>query len=208
MKVNLKSYGIIFIFLFTYQIIFSQSLQTLKEDRGYKEIKLGSNINQYNCFERIGKATGGQSLVFATAGINQSKISVHKFVPNSDYPYYKIGDVDIFEIMVTVHVDRIMSIKFKIEKNNDILPLLKYRYGPNTSYKELVMSTYKWETNDGIVCSLNGYGGIKGMTTYAYILEFEDIGYMALLKEKSLEQREANSRAKEKELRNQARTSF
>lgn len=206
MKFKVKSLCVILFFMFSNHILYSQSLYNLKEDKGYKEIKLGNDITEYDCFEQIGRPTGFQSLAFATSGIDQSKILNYKFAPNSQYPYYKIGDVEIYNLEVMTYNQKIYEIKIYLAPHVDILPILKYRFGENTSYDDLLFPSYKWKTNDGIVCELIGYGGGERIKTY--ILQYKDEKIADIMKQEAEKQKESNRLERERKLRNQAKSGF
>lgn len=184
---------------------FSQSLSSLSIDRGFREIKLGSSINNYNCF--VLNDNLKPSLSFLFLGDVGEEISAYEFVANADYPYKEIGDIEILQMSVLVRNEKIIRIKLILEKRNDILQLLTYRYGEHTKYEDMVMPKYLWEANSGITCTLIGLGKMP-VTTYSYILEYNDQKYWDSLKEEVTKRQEFNKQVKERKLKEQAKTQF
>ena len=146
------------------------------------------------------------SFFYATDGVDQSKMMIYDFVPNSDYPYYKIGNIDLHKMEVMTYKGKIYKITIYLPPHTDILPLLKYRYGEHTKYDELVFPIYEWETSNGITCELMGYGG--GSEVKTYLLKYEDRNIKERIKMDAEKQKEINQRNKERKLREQARTDF
>ncbi len=206
MKNNFNTTIFLLLFLLVSNTFYAQNLEVLKEDRGYKEIRLGNDISQYNCFKQEGRPHGAQSLALAVGGKDQSKIMVYNFLPNSDYPYYKIGDVEIYKLEVMTYNQKIYEIKIYLAPHVDILPILKYRFGDYTNYDEMIFPTYKWKTNNGIVCELLGYGGDDYIKTY--ILKYTDEKITDLMEQEAENQKEFDRLKKERKLKDQAKSGF
>lgn len=202
---KLKVRLILLIFIFTKSITYSQDLSKLSEDKGFREIKLGSNISKFNCF-KLNNSLKPFTYKYYSGIYNE--ISAYEFIPNSSYPYYKIGDIGIYEIKVLVYQNKIFQIEIIIEKNKDILELLKYRYGNYTSFDNSTIPEYSWNTNNGIAFKLHGYDNKSKLTVNSYILEYEDSLYWKALMEINESKNEAEKRERINKLKEQAKTQF
>lgn len=204
---KLKFYQLFFILLLTSYSTYSQELLKLTEDRGFREIKLGANIDQFNCFKLDNSLRPHITLALYYAVADE--ITAYIFTPNEDYPYHKIGDVEIFRITVLAHQGRIFEIGINIKKNNDIFELLKYRYGNYTSFDNTVLPKYSWDIKEGITCKLIGYGKAdERLEIKSYVIKYIDNPYWKILSEKNNQKIESIKRAKENELKKQAKNQF
>lgn len=206
MKTVSKASLILLLLFLSTNLSNAQNLTVLNDDRGYKEIKLGSDINDYNCFEKKGNPTGIASLSLALGGKDQSKIVIHNFHPNLDFPYYDIGDIKINGIEVMTYDEKIYEITLFLSPHRDILPILKYRFGNYTSFDDFVLPIYKWKTSMDIVCELLGYG-IDG-NIENHLLKYKDERIIKRMKQEGKEQQELDRLKKDRELKDKAKSGF
>jgi len=134
----------LFLFIATF-FCFPQDINKLKENNGFRKIKLGTNVLEY------------PSLV------KQSSDNKGYFNPWYDYNYAfdqytfkgyeKIGDAKIHRIFVKTLDAKIYEIMLVVDKNEGIFELLKIAYGnPNTD--DIETGALVWRTDNNIECSV------------------------------------------------------
>lgn len=118
---------------------YSQSIERLEENRGFKEIKLGKSIDE---FERFVKKDSTNIKYFGAMGYDAD----YAFdIPNSDYE--KIGESEVFKIFVKVYENKIFEINIIFEKSPEIIELLNIAYGKMTMGNNETKSLI-WETKN------------------------------------------------------------
>ncbi|WP_034058507.1 hypothetical protein [Lacinutrix jangbogonensis] len=142
--------------LFTLLIIifssnsFSQNLERLSQNRGFKEIKLGKNINE---FDRFVKKDTTNLKYFGALGYNSDY--AYDFI---DTEYENIGNSNVKRIFIWVFDNEIYKIKIYFERSQEVIENLKIAYGEPTSegsnknLKSLIWKTEKercWHMNVG-----------------------------------------------------------
>ncbi len=168
------------IFFLGIQLVSSQSSQKLEEKNGFREIKLGNNITDYPNF------------------IKKNSENDQYFGPWIDFEYIldlkstrydKIGNATIHRIFAKTHENKIYAIKIILEKNYEVIELLKSLYGEPT-WDNLQADLIEWKTNK-IECTFKGrYKGASNFHIDYVQLELEKL---ALKKSKEVKLKKANS---------------
>lgn len=150
--------------------VYSQNLERLKENNGFRKIKLNSNIKDYydenNYYDFVKRDS-----------------TTLKYFGNSEYDYVyansdydKIGENRIAAIYVNTHHDLIYEICIFFNPESDIKGLLKLAYGePTSDLHPEIGADMRWTTNNPtILCHLIIYGG-----EYNARLTYEDFDLRA-----------------------------
>ncbi len=134
-------YLILYLFLIIIQTkIIGQDLSILDEKNGFREIKLGDKISNYNQFQPYNSENAEYF-----GGIYYDYI----FFSNE---YDSIGETDIYRIFVNTYEGLIMQIHIITAKNFEVIDLLNAAYGP-TSHSRT--DRYVWFT-DKVRCDVIG----------------------------------------------------
>lgn len=138
---------IISIIFFTF--CHSQNIDKLKSDNGFRDIKLGKNVNNYPDF--IKKSSKNEEY-FGAWGWNYDYI-LHQ---GSDSKFKKLGDSKIYRIFAKVNENIIYEISLALDKNYDIIEMLEYAYGKPT-FENNELGIKRWTTDNNIECELQGF---------------------------------------------------
>lgn len=143
---NIYSLICFVIFIFS----FPQNIEKLKSTNGFRDIKLGSNINEYPNFVRKNKQN---EEFFGSWGSDYDYILDQKNEKN----FKKLGDAKIYRVFVKVdNLNVIYKISLVLDKNFDLLTMLEDAYGkPNFVNFELGFKN--WKTDNNIECELQGF---------------------------------------------------
>ncbi len=129
---------------------FSQNLERLSKNRGFKEIKLGKNINE---FDRFVKKDTTNLKYFGALGYDSDY--AYDFV-NTEYE--NIINSNVNRIFVWVVDNEIYKIQILFDRSEEVIEYLKIAYGEPTSeggnknLKSLIWKTEKercWHMNVG-----------------------------------------------------------
>lgn len=144
---------------FTILISFSQNLEKLKGNNGFRGIKLGANINEYPDF--VKRVPSIEKL----------------FGPFNDYQYifdiytrkdYKsIGNAKIRRIFANTIDKKIFKIEIITEVNYEIIELLTLAYG-EPARDSMTKSTRLWKI-DNIECTITGILPIANNLILTYV---------------------------------------
>ncbi|MGJ5642894.1 hypothetical protein [Formosa sp. S-31] len=191
---------IIALVVFSLNSIYGQDISALEKGMGFRDIKLGGYIFDYDCFV---KDNAERSMMRGITG--EPVHDVYRFVLNEKYPYDKIGDLSIYMLLVKVNYGQIYEIKIFLEPNNRILELLTYKYGRCTEYNKDLFPTYYWRTKNGIQLAFMGpdISGVKSYTLTYLNLNLYEQGKLAAKKSRAKAQSE-----REKKLRSEAQSQF
>lgn len=145
---------ILILSLFLTTIAFSQNLNKLIENNGFRKIKLNSNIKEYvdekGYFDFIKKDSVNLKYFKGFTEYN------YRYARND---YNKIGNTEILRIFVKTHNDIIYKIYIITEPNLEVYELLELAYGkPNSSKYLNSIGQKSWQT-ENFRCSLNCISG-------------------------------------------------
>jgi len=112
--------------------LFGQDLEELDRRNGFKDIKLGSNVEQY------------EGLVLVSSAEDESVPEGKRYTPQSGY-YQDIGGIKITGLDVNVYRLQIYSISVKTVKDPNLLKALRKAFGQPAQI--LGNSSYEWKTD-------------------------------------------------------------
>ena len=112
--------------LFCSMSVFSQDMNFLQSQNGFRDIKLGNNINDYDFFE---KKSESNKEYFGAYGSYYEYIYYGK-------RYDKIGDAKIFKIFINTYNDLISQIEIVTAKDYNLWKSIENAYGPPTVSRE------------------------------------------------------------------------
>lgn len=132
---------------------FSQNSQKLDENNGFREIKLGSEINNYEfAIERT--STNGE-LFNLYVGSNPYYFGTefNYYIDTKHENYNKLGNAKILGIFLNEYKGKILQIKVIVEFRFETFDLMKLAYGDTWNDKA---SSYNasWSSKN-VFCSLN-----------------------------------------------------
>ena len=152
----MKQIIIIFFFL-QFQFTLGQDINFLVDQNGFRDIKLGTNINDYDDFL---KKDMSNEEYFGLSGSSYDYIYVGK-------KYDKIDETDIFRIFVNTIDDLIYEIEIVTQKDYKLWSFIENAYGKPTVN---VTGLKGWYT-DKIRCRIYG----ETDTYKNYYLKYEDV---------------------------------
>jgi hypothetical protein len=139
----------LFLFLFCIQSLSAQNIERLKENNGFREIKLGSDVKDYPAFI---KKDSTNSKYFGLVGYEYEYI----FEQGVKAGYDKVGDAEIYRILAKTFNGKIFKINVTLEKDYGTIKMLKLAFGePNFENMELGM--LRWNTENNIECEFMGH---------------------------------------------------
>lgn len=140
------------ILLSSVQSIYSQDLEKLKENNGFRDIKLGSDVQDNLAFIK----KDSTNIKYFGVWTEYDYIFNHSYYKGYD----KIGDVEIYRVFVKTFNDKIFDIRLILEKDFEVIELLNLAYGKAT-FDSLEGDSLYWKI-DNIECGLSGrWDGIK-----------------------------------------------
>lgn len=114
--------------------LMSQDLKMLDKKKGFRDIQLGSRIDDQNCMFKMTSEYAGKN-----------ELTRQWDYYNSLCKYKKINNVDIKQILLNTVNNKIAEILIKVEANNTMLDSLKLLYG-EPSYMTPTTNVYFWRT--------------------------------------------------------------
>lgn len=145
----MKTSYLFFFFLnfFTGFNLTAQNIDRLKENNGFRTIKLGSDIRNYSNFI---KQTDSNSHLFSVWTDYDYILN-----PNDNKGFENLGSSQIYSIYLKVFSNKIYSIMINVEKNFEIIHGLKTTFGePNMD--AINADLMWWQTANGIRCEVTG----------------------------------------------------
>lgn len=159
--------------LFCSMSVFSQDMNFLQSQNGFRDIKLGNNINDYDFFE---KKSESNKEYFGAYGSYYEYIYYGK-------RYDKIGDAKIFKIFINTYNDLISQIEIVTAKDYNLWKSIENAYGPPTVSREDMNGWYPGK----IGCRISRY------LDYYYIY-YENVELYTLAIKKRLEEEKDKAR--------------
>ena len=147
---------------------FSQNLQKLDENNGFRDIKLGSEINKYQ--DEI-EATVSNHLVYVNNNPYSISYGYDYAIKRPNNKYEKIGEAKILGIFLSVYKSKIREIKVVTEFRLETYELMKLAYGNSLLGESSI--TANWFTKK-IFCSLNATSPKPDITIITYTDRYID----------------------------------
>ena len=154
---------------------FSQDSNFLISENGFRQIKLRSNINDYNFFE---KKNQNNEKYFGLLG------SSYEYVYVGD-EYTKIGETDIFRIFVNTHDNLIYDILVVTAKDYNLWKTIEIAYGKPTVSDKSMKGWYPGK----IRCRIWGQAEYYNY----YWIEYEDVELKDLASSKKVKDDKAKA---------------
>lgn len=179
-------------FLLTTTFMFSQNLEKLVENNGFRKIKLNTNVKDYV----------DEKGYFNFLKKDSTTIDFFKRFTKYDYiyaskDYEKIGNVKIKYIFVKTLNDIIYDIFIVTEPNLEIFELIQLAYGkPTSTYKEdsAQGASMTWNT-EKLNCTLSGFKGHYYFQLRYYANELKAKAWKLEKKQLEKEQKEKTKKA-------------
>jgi len=137
------------VFISFVQTSLSQNLEKLKENNGFREIKLGFDIKDYPEFV---KKDSTNLKYFGAVGSDYNYI----FDQVIKDGYDKIGDADIYRIFAKTFKGKIFKINITLKKDYGTIKMLKLVFG-KPSFENMELGMLRWTTDNNIECEFMGY---------------------------------------------------
>lgn len=167
------------LFFLIFSTCYTQNIDKLKNNNGFRDIKLGSSINNYPDF--IKKNTENEEY-FGAWGWD------YDYFLNNEIEklYSKLGESNIYKFFIKVdNSNSIYKISLVLEKTPEVIQMLEYVYGKPT-FENNELGLKDWVTDNDIKCEL-----LATFNTYMYIT------YTKMnLKNKTLQEDELKKRSK------------
>jgi hypothetical protein len=126
---------------------FSQNLQKLEENNGFRDIKLGSEITNYTDAIYITDQNIELSELYKETGFDL-KYRNHYYISSKNTKYNYLGNAKILAILLKVFKGKIFGIEVVTEYSQDTFDLMKLAYGEPLMGKTSDSPFSSWEVKN------------------------------------------------------------
>lgn len=160
----------------------SQNIDKLKNSNGFRDIKLGTNINDYPNFVKSSE----NEEYFGARGWDYDYILDQGREKN----YKKLGNAKIYRVFVKVNKSIIYEICLALDKDYEIIEMTENAYGKPT-FENNELGIKRWNTDNNIECELNGFS--TGLDYSHYYLTYINTNLRSKAWEEEREQKKTKA---------------